>query len=98
MKWGGGRIRCKHSVPGLDVPDLATLSVPDNYPFPRIDYIIDKLHNAKYFSTIDICSNFWHIKINPKDTYKLGFVTMMGHYEWLVLLLVMTLVRSVSLA
>ena len=69
----------------IDLRKLNMISIPDNYPFPRIDDIIDKLHNAKYFSTIDICSGFWHIKINPKDTYKLGFITMTDHYEWLVL-------------
>lgn len=69
----------------IDLRKLNQNCIPDNFPFPRIEDIIDKLHDSMYFSTIDITSGFWHVKIDPKDTHKLGFVTVHDHYEWLVL-------------
>jgi hypothetical protein len=69
----------------VDYRKLNSIAIADNYPFPRIDDIIDKLHDCEYFSTLDISSGFWHIKVEPKDIHKTAFVTMNDHYEWLVM-------------
>ena len=37
--------------------------VIENYPIPRIDYILSLLGKYKYFSKLDIKSGFWHIEI-----------------------------------
>lgn len=69
----------------VDMRKLNQIVIADNYPFPRLEDIIDKLHNSEYFSTLDISSGFWHLKVAPKDTNKFAFVTMNDHYEWLVM-------------
>lgn len=38
--------------------------IPDRYPLPRIDDILDNLGNAKYFSVIDLKSGFHQIPID----------------------------------
>ena len=38
----------------------------ENYPIPRIDYILNLLGKFKIFSKLDIKSGFWHIGISPK--------------------------------
>ncbi len=69
----------------IDFRKLNELCIHDNQPFPRIDDIIDKLYDSKYFSVIDISNGFWHVKVYSKDVHKTAFVTMNEHYEWLVL-------------
>jgi transposase InsO family protein len=69
----------------IDFRKLNLITIADNYPFPRLDDIIDKLHDCEYYTTLDITSGFWHIKVEPKDIHKTAFVTMNDHYEWLVM-------------
>ena len=69
----------------IDFRKLNQVSIADNFPFPRLQDIIDKLYDSKYFTTLDISSGFWHVKVAPKDIQKFAFVTMNDHYEWLVM-------------
>ncbi|GFW13751.1 retrovirus-related Pol polyprotein from transposon 17.6 [Trichonephila clavipes] len=54
-----------------------------DHPVPLIDFVIDNLTHAKFFSTLDLTSGYWHIKIHEKDAEKLAFTTNFGLYEWL---------------
>ena len=69
----------------IDYRKLNTVTIADNYPFPRIEDIVDKLYGSKYFSTFDISSGFWQIPVDKKDIHKTAFVTQTDHYEWLVM-------------
>ena len=69
----------------IDLRKLNQITIADNFPFPRLDDIIDKLHDSEYFTTLDISSGFWHIKVHEKDIHKFAFVTQSEHYEWLVM-------------
>ncbi|GFS70521.1 transposon Tf2-6 polyprotein [Trichonephila clavipes] len=51
----------------------------DAEPLPRIDSLLDKLNSAKYFSTLDLASGYWHIPLHDKDKEKLAFVTPEGY-------------------
>ncbi|RWS22051.1 gag-pol fusion protein-like protein, partial [Leptotrombidium deliense] len=68
-----------------DLRKLNEVTVPEHYPFNRVDDIIDKLHECGYFTTLDISSGFWHLRVDKKDVHKLAFVTINNHYEWLVM-------------
>ena len=69
----------------VDYRKLNKITIPDDYPFPRIDDILDRLSDAKIFSVFDISSGFWHVAMNPDDVHKTAFVTMNDHFEWLVM-------------
>lgn len=69
----------------IDYRKINQLTIPDNYPFPRIEDIVDRLCGSKVFSTLDVSSGFWHVEMNESDIEKTAFVTMKGHYEWLVM-------------
>ena len=50
---------------------------------PNIDQIWAKFKNAKYFSTLDIRSGFYHIPIKKEDRYKMAFVVdSYGKFQW----------------
>lgn len=66
----------------IDFRKFNKISIVDSYPFPRIEDILDGFHGSTVFSTMDISSGFWHIKVREKDTHKLGFVTQRNHFEF----------------
>lgn len=66
----------------VDYRELNKILVPESQPFPRIEDIIVKTRNCRWYSVFDINSAFWSIPIRQKDRYKTGFVTQAGHYQW----------------
>ena len=52
---------------------------------PRFADIEERLLKAKIFTILDVSQGFHHIKIDPNDRYKTGFVTKYDHYEQNVL-------------
>ncbi|CAL1285928.1 unnamed protein product, partial [Larinioides sclopetarius] len=69
----------------IDYRKLNSICKTDAEPLPRIDTLLDKLTNAKFFSTLDLASGYWHIPLHDKDREKLAFVTSEGLYEFQVL-------------
>ncbi|GFU53278.1 retrovirus-related Pol polyprotein from transposon 17.6 [Trichonephila clavipes] len=67
----------------IDYRKLNEITRKDSTPVPLIDFVIDNLTHAKFFSTLDLTSGYWHIKIHEKDAEKLAFTTNFGLYEWL---------------
>ena len=47
----------------------------DTYPLPRIDDLLDQLGKARYFSTLDLASGYWQIRMAPEVKEKTAFVT-----------------------
>lgn len=49
---------------------------------PNITKILDQLRNAKYFSTLDLASEYHQIPMKEEDKDKLVFSTPYEHYEY----------------
>ena len=64
----------------IDFRKLNKLVVPEAQPFLRVDDIIEKLTNCKYFTVLDVNSAFWCIPIKIEDREKTSFVTENGHF------------------
>ena len=68
-----------------DYRKLNEVTVPDRYPLPRIDDLLDRLAGAQVFSTLDCASGYWQIPVHPDDIEKTAFRTSFGQFEWLVM-------------
>lgn len=82
----------KKSEPGtkkwrmcVDYRMLNKKLIPDKYPLPRIDEILDKLGRAKFFSVLDLFSGFHQIKLNENSRECTAFSTERGIFQWKVL-------------
>ena len=52
------------------------------YPLPKIDEMFAKLKGARCFSTIDLQSGFYHIRLMHESRAKSAFVVPMGKWEF----------------
>jgi hypothetical protein len=68
-----------------DYRKLNEYTVMDVTPLPRIQSILEELRGKTLFSKFDIRAGYNNIRINPDDTYKTGFKTSRGLYEWVVM-------------
>jgi len=57
----------------VDYRKLNSKTVKDSFSLPRIDDILDQFSSNTWFSTLDLKSNYWQIKIDPRDIEKIAF-------------------------
>jgi hypothetical protein len=69
----------------VDYRKLNYLTVKDSFPLPRIDDAYQFLQGARIFSSIDLKSGFWQIKLTERSIPKTAFATRNGEYEFLVM-------------
>ena len=53
------------------------------WPMPRIDDILASWGKAKFFTTLDLRSRYYHIALDKDAIKKTAFVTPFGKYEYL---------------
>ncbi|UYV66887.1 hypothetical protein LAZ67_4003240, partial [Cordylochernes scorpioides] len=62
----------------IDYRKVNELISSDVHPLPRIEDILDRLAQAKYFSTADISSAYWQVPIHHDSRPLLAFATFEG--------------------
>lgn len=67
----------------VDYRALNRITVKDRYPLPVIDDLLDRLAGTKYFTTLDMASDYHQVPMHSNSIHKTAFVTPDGHYEYM---------------
>ena len=51
-------------------------------PLSKMDEMYPKLKGAKFFTTLDLCSGYYHITLAPEARAKTAFITLFGKYKF----------------
>ena len=51
-------------------------------PLPKIDEMYGRLKGAKYFTTLDLRSGYYHIGLSRGSKAKTAFITLFGKYQF----------------
>ncbi|KAL6727416.1 hypothetical protein Aduo_009295 [Ancylostoma duodenale] len=69
----------------VDYRELNKVTKHDSYPLPSIDVILQSLGGKRYFSTMDMMSGYWQIRLSEEAKKKSAFTTSEGLFEFQVL-------------
>ena len=69
----------------IDYRSLNKQTIKSRYLLPRIDDLFDQLQGAKVFSSIDLQSACYQVRLKPEDIVKTAFTTPHGLFEFRVL-------------
>lgn len=62
----------------IDYRSLNARTVKNRYPLPRIDKLFDQLQGATIFSSIDLQSAYYQVRLKLEDVPKTAFTTPNG--------------------
>ncbi|GBL88553.1 Transposon Ty3-I Gag-Pol polyprotein [Araneus ventricosus] len=66
----------------VDYRKLNRKLVKDRFPLPLIEDVLDKLQDAKVYSTLDLKNGFFHIEVNEDCKHFTSFVVPDGQFEF----------------
>lgn len=70
VKMKNGKVR-----PCIDHRRLNIVTIPDAFPFPRVQDCLDAVIGSIYFSTFDITSGYHQVQVRKEDMPKTAFIT-----------------------
>ena len=69
----------------VDYRALNAVTRADTFPLPRIDDLLDQLGNSRFFTTLDLASGYWQIRLSPNSREKTAFSVPQGLFEFQVM-------------
>ena len=68
-----------------DYRKLNSITVPDAYPLPRIEDLLDEIGQAKFVSTIDLQKGYYQIGLTERAKTLSAFTTPFGLFQYKVM-------------
>jgi hypothetical protein len=69
----------------IDYRRLNDITEKNRYPLPLTDELVTKWKGCVYFTTLDIRSGYYNVRIKEGDEWKTAFITNRGLYESIVM-------------
>jgi hypothetical protein len=69
----------------IDYHELNAVTKPDSFPLLRFDDLLDQLGQSHFFSTLDLASGYWQIRVHHDSIPKTAFITPQGLFEFNVM-------------
>ena len=69
----------------IDYTDLNKACPKDNYPFPRVDQLVDSVLGHEVLSFLEAYSGYYQILMHHDDVENIVFVTKHGTYSYTVI-------------
>ena len=69
----------------IDCRKLNSVTTVDAYPMPTIESILESLHGATVFSSLDLKSGYHQMMVAPEDREKTAFICEDGLFQFTVL-------------
>ena len=66
----------------IDYRQLNSKTVPDRYPLPRIQEMLDNLAGMDWFTTLDLGKAYHQGRVAEDSQKKTAFITPFGLFEW----------------
>ena len=61
--------------PCLDFRKLNQVTVPDNFPMPRIDTVLEKIGGHKFYFSTGLSSEYMQLRLGSESSHKYGLIT-----------------------
>jgi hypothetical protein len=62
----------------VDFRQLNAITVKSKYPIPVIEKLLDELHGASWFTSLDLAAGYHQIRLKPGEEAKTAFQTHTG--------------------
>ena len=69
----------------IDYKALKKQTLKDQFPLPRIDYLLERLGQAMAFTKLDLSSSYHQIVMEETSIQKTVFCTSQGHFQFLIM-------------
>ena len=69
----------------VDYRRLNAITRKDVYPLPQIDDLLDQLDGKRVFTTLDVRTGYWQIRMKEASREKTAFATMNGLHKFRVM-------------